>query len=168
MFHHWRKEGIDRQHLGNLAALADVLGDFGACVLDLHFAAGAGHNLQGPQDGYARPDERGIGAAEAGQRDLVDEVAEDRRPDEQVVLHPAALGRGDEFPEPPPGGDHPEHNPVEVVLQEVAGVDQELGRRGQLRAEIGEHRREHRNDKDEQHVDEDDGQADDRDRVGHG
>src|ERR1035438_8992197 len=56
----------------------------------------------------------------------------------------------------------------EVMAHEMADVDQELRRHGQLGAEVREHGREHRDDEDQEHVHEHDGEGDDAYRVGHG
>ena len=168
MFHHGREKGIDGHDVGDLAALADVLGDLGAGVLDLAFAAGGGHDLKGAEDGHAGTHECGIGAAEAGERDLVDEVAEDGRLDEKHVLLATAVGRRDVFAAEVIDAVGAEAEGPPPFLHEITEVDEHLRGQGQLGAEIGEHGREHGDDENQQHVDQRDRKTDDRDRVGHG
>src|SRR5208337_1984055 len=102
VLHHRREELVRRKDLRHLAALADVLGYLLARVLDLHLVARRGHDLERPKDGHARADERRVGPAEARERDLVDQVAEYRGLDEEMVLCAPAPGRVDEPPEEPP------------------------------------------------------------------
>src|SRR5690606_37278969 len=82
---------------GNLAAWADVAGDLGAGVLNLDLVAGGGHDFERAQDRHAGADQGRVGAAEAGERNLVDEAAKDGRADDALILHPATVGSGHEF-----------------------------------------------------------------------
>ena len=145
-----------------------MLGDLGASVLDLALAAGGGDDFQGAQDGHAGAHQGRVGAAEAGERNLVHEIAEDGRLHEEVVLLAATIRRRDILArdEIHPVGAKGERPPPR--LHEIAQVDQELGGSGELGAEIRKHGGKHRDDKDQQHVDQRHREADDRDRIGHG
>ncbi len=96
------------------------------------------------------------------------QIAEDRGLDEELVLGAAAVGRRGELAQGEPEAVAAEADRPPPRLHEIRQVDQELRRRRQLGAEVGEHRREHRDDENQQHVHQRDRQADDRDRVGHG
>src|SRR4051812_38815223 len=118
-----------------------MLRDLFAGILNLRLAAGGGNDLERPQDRHAGADERGVGAAETGERDLVHEISEDRRLDEEVVLRAATIGSLDELAakeERGVGGN--QQRPATEVrrhrLQKIAEIDQELRRGRQLCAEV--------------------------------
>jgi len=92
VFHHRREKCVGGENFRNLAALADVPGDFIARVLDLGLAARRGDDLERPQDRHARADQGRVGAAEAGERDLVNQAAEDGGLDEEFILRRRPFG----------------------------------------------------------------------------
>src|SRR6185437_45455 len=109
-----------------------------------------GNDVQDFQNGNAAADERGERAGEAGQADLVRDGAEDGQFNAAAIPEFTAL-RG--FDEPEPAVNNPataQDEQQDVVLHEIAEVDQELGGRGQLAAETRIHVREHRHHLDQQ------------------
>jgi hypothetical protein len=99
VLHHRREERIGREHFGNLAALTDVLGDFFAGV-SICTCRSPRRRSRGCADRHARTDQRRIGAAETGERDLVDQVAENRGLHEELSFDAAAVGRGRKLAQP--------------------------------------------------------------------
>jgi hypothetical protein len=77
-----------------------VFGDVIASASSIWTVLLAAATISSAQDGNAGADQRGVSAAETGKRDLVDQVAEDRRPDQKEILLPAATGVAVYLPSP--------------------------------------------------------------------
>ena len=150
-----------------MTTLADVLGNLHAGAFNLHLITRRGDDLERAQDGHAGADERRIGPAKTGERDFMNEVTKNRCPHEQLILGGPALGRGDIFSQAPINPVAKRDEVEKIRFQEITQFDEELGRRGELGAEVLKHIREDRDHKDEQHIDQCHREADDGDGVSH-
>ena len=131
-------------------------------------AGGLGDDLEPVEDRHAAGNHGPQGPGELGHRDLADQDAENRqfqRPG--VNLLPPLLGRVDPL-ENKDERDNGTDDHQDIVLNEIAQIDDDLGRHRQRAAEIGKQLCEGRDDEDQNDGDDHDGNADDGRRVGHG
>ncbi|CAB4884434.1 unannotated protein [freshwater metagenome] len=128
-----------------------------------------GHDVEGGEDGNAGREQSREVSGESGKRNLLEELAENRHPkldgvDDRPHLEARALSPVDHGQ----GNDPPENWQADQrIRDEVRQVHEQLGRRGQLAPERGEHLREDRDDEDEHGNRNEDGDDANRDRIGH-
>jgi hypothetical protein len=131
-------------------------------------AGGLADDVEGLEDRHARRHQGAQVAGEAGQGELLEEVAEHRQPQLQWVHDVAhALGLA-ELPPPRHEHDRAHDEDRQHVAHRARKEDQDLGRQRELAAEVLEHARERGDDEDEHADAHEDRQAEDHDGVGQG
>ena len=167
VFYHWREEGNASDGFRDLSTFRNRFRDSAAGIFDLSSAATGGNDFETTKNWNPASKQGRISAAKARKGDLLQEISKNRNSEKEIVLEASSFGGLDESG-PELEGDKAASDDVEnIAFEPIGKVDQCLGGTGQFLAEIGEHFGEHWDNENEQYINEDYGEADNSDGVGH-